>query len=88
MAYGGSQLRGSNWSYSHLLMPQSHQLQIQATSATYTTAHHNAGFLTLLSLARDRTHNLTVPGWIHFYCARMGTPASYKIVNLYFISFF
>ena len=30
--------------------------------------------LDLLSKARDRTHNLKVPSWIHFCCATMGTP--------------
>ena len=40
MAYGGSQARGSNRSYSCQPTPQQHQ--IRALSATYTTAHSNA----------------------------------------------
>ena len=31
--------------------------------------------LTPLSEARDRTHNLMVPSWIHFRCAMTGTPS-------------
>ena len=34
-----------NWSYSHQPTPQPQQHQIRATSATYTTAHGNAGSL-------------------------------------------
>ena len=30
--------------------------------------------LNLLSEARDRTHELMVPSWIHFRCATTGTP--------------
>ena len=30
--------------------------------------------LNLLSEARDRSRNLVVPSWIHFYCATTGTP--------------
>ena len=37
---------GSNRSYSHWPMPQPQQRQIRAVSATYTTAHSNAGSLT------------------------------------------
>ena len=44
-AYGGSQARGSNRSYSCRWTPEPQQHQIQA-SATYTTAHGNAGSLT------------------------------------------
>ena len=41
MAYGGSQARGSNQGYSCWPTPQPHQ--IQAMSATYTTARGNTG---------------------------------------------
>ena len=37
---------GSKWSYSRWPTPQLQQLQIQAASATYTTAHSNARYLT------------------------------------------
>ena len=43
-AYGGSRL-GSNRRYSCWLIPQPQQHRIQAVSATYTTAHGNAGSL-------------------------------------------
>ena len=46
MAYGDSQARGSNQSYSCWPLPQPQQCQIWATSATYTTAHSNAKSLT------------------------------------------
>ena len=46
MSYGGSQVRGSNWSYSCQPTPQPQQRQIQAESVTYTIAHSNAGSLT------------------------------------------
>ena len=45
-AYGSSQARGSNQSYSCRPTPQQQQPRIQATSATYTTAHGNARSLT------------------------------------------
>ena len=44
--YGGSQARGPNWSCSHWPTPQPQQHQIQATSATYTTAQGNTRSLT------------------------------------------
>ena len=46
VAYGGSQVRGSNWSCSCQPTPQPQQCQIQVTSATYTTAHSNTESLT------------------------------------------
>ena len=63
-AYGGSQARGRIRSCSHLPIPQPQQRWIRAASATYTTAHSNAGSFNLLSKARDRTHNLMVPSRI------------------------
>ena len=45
-AYGSSQNRGRIGAYSFCPMPQPQQRRIQAASATYTTAHGNAGFLT------------------------------------------
>ena len=41
--------QGSNWSYSCWPTPQPQQCRIQATSATYTTAHGNARCLTHLA---------------------------------------
>ena len=73
MAYGGSPARG--------------QLELQLPA--YTTAtktwdlsrvcdlHHNSQqcrILNPLSKARDQTHNLMVPSWIHFCCTTKGTP--------------
>ena len=46
MAYGGSQARGSNRSYSRRPTPEPQQHHIRAESATYTTAHGNTGSLT------------------------------------------
>ena len=46
VAYGSSQVRGSNRSCSRGPMPQPQQRQIQAASATYTTGHGNARSLT------------------------------------------
>ena len=45
-AYGGSQSRGSNRSYSCRPTPEPQPPQSRAASATYTTAHDNAGSLT------------------------------------------
>ena len=45
-AYGGSQARGLNQSYICQPRPQPQQCRMQATSATYTTAHGNATSLT------------------------------------------
>ena len=45
--------------------------------ASATSLHHSSlqcWILNPLSEARDRTHNLMVPSWIHFYCATLGTP--------------
>ena len=39
--------------------------------------HHSSRWRQILNplmKARDRTYNFMVPGWIHFYCATMGTP--------------
>ena len=46
---------------------------IQASAATYTTAHQRQ-ILNPLSKARDRTYNLVVPSQIRFCYATMGTP--------------
>ena len=45
MAYGNSQARGLNRSYSRWPMPQPEQCRILATSVTYTTAPSNSGSL-------------------------------------------
>ena len=45
-AYGSSQARQLNQSYSCWPTPQPQQLRIQALSATYTAGHSSAGFLT------------------------------------------
>ena len=73
MIYGDSQARGL----------------IRAVAASLHHNHSNARseprlqptpqltvwwILNLLSEARDRTHNLMVPGRIRFRCAIMGTP--------------
>ena len=53
MAYGGSQARGLIGAVAANLC-QSHSSEGSESSATYTTAHGNAGSL---------THNLMVPSW-------------------------
>ena len=46
-SYGGSQARGPiGTTVAPRVAPQPQQCQIQAISATYTTAHQNAGSLT------------------------------------------
>ena len=42
-------------------------------SATYTTAHSNAGYFKPLSKARDQTCDLRDPTWVHYCWATMGT---------------
>ena len=78
MAYGGSHARvrigavaaGLCHSYSNVgsepRLPPTPQL----------TAHSSwqCRILSPLSEARDRTHNLMVPSWVHFCCATLGTP--------------
>ena len=46
MAYGGSQARGLIGAAAAKPTPEPQQHGIQAATATYTTAHSNAGFLT------------------------------------------
>ena len=75
MAYGGSQARGLIGAVATTASPQPQQLQIRATSATYTTAHSRQRWiLNPLSGAWDQTCNLMVPSQIHFHCATTGTP--------------
>ena len=51
------------------------ELGIQASSATYTTAHGNTRSLThSLSEARDQTRILMDTSLIRFCCTMMGTP--------------
>ena len=63
------------------------KLELQLTAYTSATAmlelshvcnpHHSSRQHQILnppSKARGRTHNLTVPSWIHFHRATMGTP--------------
>ena len=72
MAYGGSQARGSNQSYSCLPQPQ--QCGIRATSATYTEAYGHSGSPTL-SEARDQTCILEDTSQIGFLYASVEAPA-------------
>ena len=50
------------------------ELQIQATSASYTTAHNDARSLTKLRKARDWTRILKNTSQFHYLWATMGTP--------------
>ena len=48
--------------------------------------HHSSrqcGIFNPLSEARDWTHNLMVPSWIHFRCAMMGTPGFFVFLGPY-----
>ena len=36
-----------------------------------------------LSEARDQTHDLMVPSWIRFHCAKTGTPSLIILMALY-----
>ena len=79
VAHGSSQARGSNQSCSCRPTPQPQQRQIRAASATYTTAHSNAGSLTRW----DETCNFMVPSQIRFHCATTGTLDFYCILKLW-----
>ena len=73
--------QGSNQSFSHWPTSQPQQHRIQASSATYTTAHRNP-----LSKARNQTRNLMVTTQICSRCTAVGTPRTfffnYNIVDL------
>jgi len=74
-AYGGSQARGSIRAVAaSLRTPQPQQRGIQAESATYTTAHGNAGSST--HWARPGTEPSTSWFLVEFdnHCATTGTP--------------
>ena len=80
-AYGGSQARGL----------------IGATAASLHHSHSNfkskpclkptaqRQIFNPLSEAKDRTHKLMVPSWIHFHCTMMGTPILFSTC-LFFLS--
>ena len=57
---------GSNWSYNCWPRPQLQQCGIPALSATYTTAHGNAG-PNPLNKARAQTHILMDTSWVRFH---------------------
>ena len=40
-----------------------------------------------LSEVRDRTCHLTIPSWIHFHCAMMGTPMGTFILIIYMVEY-
>ena len=72
MPYGSSQARGRIGAVSAGPTPQPQQCQMQAASATYTTAHGNTGSLTR-SEARDQSHIIMDTSRIRFCCATTGT---------------
>ena len=69
IAYGSSQARGQNWSYSCQPTSQPQQYRIQVTSATYITSHNNAR--SLIHWARPGIKPSS--SWI-LCCATVGTP--------------
>ena len=80
---GGSQARGLNRSCSCWPIPQPKQRQIQAASATYTTAHGNAGSLT--HWARPRIEPTASWFLVIFvnHCATRGTSFFLCLINIY-----
>ena len=70
MVYGGSQARGQIGATAASLL---HRHAGSEPSATYTTAHSNAVFLTHLKESRDPC-SLMVTSQIRFPCATTGTP--------------
>ena len=76
-AYGGSQARGSNKSYSCQPTPQPQQCEIQAETATYTTAHSNARSLTHSARPgiKPASSGILV-GFKYFRCATTRTPSN------------
>ena len=55
-------------------VPQPQPRQIQAESATYTTAHSNARSLTPLIEAGDQACVLMCTSSVRFHCTATGTP--------------
>ena len=75
MAYGSSQARSQSYSCQQC-RPQ--QCRIQASSATYTRAHSNAGSLThWMKPGIEPTSSWILDG---FYWATMGTPCHYILM--------
>ena len=73
MAYGSFQARSQIRPVA-AATPWQQQLGIPAASATYSTAHGNAGSLAHLSKARDQTCIFMDTSWIHFCWAMIRTP--------------
>ena len=79
--------QGWNQSCSCQPTPQPQPCKIQATSATYTTAHRKRRVLNPLSKVRDRPCVLTDASQISFCCATTGTPIYTSVfisINTYF----
>ena len=74
IAYGGSQSRRLIGAVAAGLR-QSHSNATQDPSCICNHSSWQRQILNPLSEARDWTHNLMVPSWIHFHCATMGTPS-------------
>ena len=77
-AYGGSPARGPIGAVAAKPIPQPQERGIRVTSATYATAHGNAGSLT--HWARPGTEPATSWFLVTFinHCATMGTPNMWK----------
>ena len=87
-AYWGSQVRGSNQSPNRRPTPQPQQHGIQATSATYATAHGDAGSLT--HWARPGIKPASSWTLVRFvYCwVTTGTPKIFIFLNSYVLKNF
>ena len=83
VAYGGSHARGLNQNCTCRPTPQTQQHQIQAASATYTTAHCNAISFYSLSKTRDRTHILMDTIRVCYHWATMGTPKTDLLIYMH-----
>ena len=74
VTHGGSQARGPIRPVASSLLPGPQQCGIQAESATYTTAHINAGSLTHWARSEiEPATSLFLVGFVN-HCAMMGTP--------------
>ena len=77
VAYGGSRARGSKRSCSHRPTPQPQQREIRPASATYTTAHGNAGPLTHWARPGIEPATLWFPVGLVNHCTMTGIPQCY-----------
>ena len=86
MAYGGCQVRGPIGATAAGLRHR----HSNTRSKLRCDLHHSSRqcqILNPLSNARDRTHNLMVPSWIHFCCTTMGTPKQEPLLDSFLLHY-